>query len=147
MGYESNDDLAGLVQQITKASASIAAGDTRFDRRLDDFETNLNDLMKHRGRPGFSGDVSESADLERKSAQEMCALRFAERSPKVGDVAKAYRASNSEIDEAMAARRAFSHVVRHGSPAKLDAFEQKSLSAFSFAGTGMLLPPERQAQA
>ena len=32
------------------------------------------------------------------------------------------------------------------SPSKLDAFEQKSLSAFSFAGTGMLLPPERMSE-
>jgi HK97 family phage major capsid protein len=46
----------------------------------------------------------------------------------------------------MAARRAFSHVIRHGDAKRLDAFEQKSLSAFSFAGTGMLLPPERMSE-
>jgi HK97 family phage major capsid protein len=76
----------------------------------------------------------------------MCAIRHAERVPKDDGVTKTYLPSSGEIDEALAARRAFSHVVRHGSPSKLDAFEQKSLSAFSFAGTGMLLPPERMSE-
>ena len=139
--------MAELVAEFQKASSAIASADSRFDRRLDSFEGSLNALMRERGRPwGSSGEIDGGGDLERKSAHEMCVVRHSERSPKVGDVAKAYSPSSPEMDEALAARRAFSHVVRHGSPAKLDNFEQKSLSAFSFSGTGMMLPPERMAE-
>jgi HK97 family phage major capsid protein len=141
MGYEDRG-VAELIAQIEKASANLAAG----DRRVDEIERAVNQLLAKACRPGFSAELSESADFERKSAAEMCAIRHAERVPKDDGINKAYNPSSGEIDEALAARRPFSHAVRHGSPAKLDAFEQKSLSAFSFAVTGMLLPPERMSE-
>jgi HK97 family phage major capsid protein len=50
------------------------------------------------------------------------------------------------IEEALAGRRGFSHTILHGSTATCDPFVQKSFSAFSFAGTGMLAPPERMSE-
>jgi HK97 family phage major capsid protein len=114
--------------------------------KLDELERSINELYRRSGRPGFSGEFNDSADFERKCAIGMCEIRAGERAPKIGDIAKAYSPSSGEIDEASAARKAFSHVLRHGDAKQLDGFEQKSLSAFSFAGTGMLLPPERMAE-
>lgn len=138
MGYEPN--LGELVEQIKAASANIVAGDAAMNGRIDAVERAVDELFRKAGRP-FGGELDDSD--QRKSAIEMCKVRHAERVPKDDGVTKAYSPSSVEIDEALAARRAFSHVIRHGDASKLDAFEQKSLSAFSFAGTGMLLPPER----
>jgi HK97 family phage major capsid protein len=138
MGYEVSD----LIDEIKKASQILERGDARIDA----IEASVNDLFKRVGRPALSYSAGADADFERKSATEMCMIRHAERVPKVDGIEKAYFPSSSEIDEALAARRAFSHVIRHGSPAKLDAFEAKSLSAFSFGQTGMMLPPERMSE-
>jgi HK97 family phage major capsid protein len=143
MGYESSN-LAELVEQIKAASANITAGDVRTNARIDDIEKAVNEVLRKAGRPGFSDDGFDGG--ERKSAIEMCKVRHGERVPKDDGVTKVYSPSSSEIDEALAARRAFSHVIRHGDARKLDAYVQKSLSAFSFAQSGMLMPPERQAE-
>jgi HK97 family phage major capsid protein len=138
MGYE----LSDLAAEIRKASQILERGDARIDA----IEASVNELFRKVGRPGLSYSGGNDADFERKSAIEMCRTRYNERVPRDDGITKEYSPSSSEIDEAMAARRAFSHVVRFGTPAKLDAYEQKSLSAFSFAGTGMLMPPERMSE-
>jgi hypothetical protein len=51
--------------------------------------------------------------------------------------------SPEKIDEALGARRAFKAMLRHGDVARLDNFERKSLSSFSFGTNGFLLPPKR----
>jgi HK97 family phage major capsid protein len=138
MGY----DLGDLAAEIRKASQILERGDARIDQ----IEASINELFRKVGRPGMGYSETADADFERKSATEMCMIRHAERVPKVDGVIKEYSPSNSEIDEAMAARRGFSHTIRHGSAANCDAFVQKSLSAFTFAGTGMLMPPERMSE-
>ena len=105
----------------------------------------VNEFYRGANRPGFSGELDGGGD-ERKSAIEMCKIRHAERVPRVEGVEKAYEPSSAEIEEALAARRGFSHTILHGSTATCDPFAQKSLSAFGFAGTGMLAPPERMSE-
>jgi predicted phage gp36 major capsid-like protein len=136
-------DLSSMVAEIQRVGASISAGDTRMDARIDEIQKAVNDLYVRAGRPGASFDGCDCD--ERKSAIEMCKIRHAERMPKI-DVAKAYEPSAAEIDEAMAARPGFSHTIRHGTAATCDAYVQKSLSAFQLAGSGMLAPPERMAE-
>ena len=136
--------LAELVAEFQKASSAIAASDSRFDRRLDDFEANLNDVLKRMNRPGGSGEAFERGD-DRASAIEMCQIRHCEKQLKIG-ADKEYAPSSDDIDQAMIARKAFSIALRSGED-RLDHLQRKSLSAFSFAGSGMLLPPERMSQA
>jgi len=136
----------GLAEDIRKAIAAVERNDTRFSSRLDGFERTLNDHALRLGRPGPSFG-HDGGDLERKSATEMCRVRYGERHPKIDGVAKEYQPSTDEIDEALAAQRGFHHTIIHGSAATCDPFVQKSLSAFSFGpGGGILLPPQRAQQ-
>jgi HK97 family phage major capsid protein len=138
MGYVDSTDA--LVAEMKRANALL----TSDNLRLDQLEHSVNELHLRAGRPGsFGGDLSDAG--ERVSAIEMCKIRHSERAPKA-DVIKEYTPQSAEIDEALAARRGFRHVIRNGHPNNLDAYVQKSLSAFSFAGTGMLLPPERMSE-
>jgi HK97 family phage major capsid protein len=139
------NDMSAFMAEFKQASEAIAAADSRFDRRLDSFEQSLNELYRKAGRPRGGGD-RDDADTERRSAIEMCKVRRSLQVTKDDGSDKEYSPGSAEIEEAIAHRKAFSHVIRHGSPAKLDGFHQKSLSAFSFAGTGMLLPPERMSE-
>lgn len=139
MGVHENE----LFAELTKMSDILAQG----DQRVEALERSVNEILRKAGRPGGIGQLGDGADLERKSAIEMCKIRHDERVPKSDDVTKAYTPSSQEIDEALAARRALSHVIRKGGMGGLDAAEQKSLSAFSFGSPGgFLLPPERMAE-
>jgi hypothetical protein len=54
--------------------------------------------------------------------------------------------SPSHVDEALAARRGLHALIRHGDMNKLDAFERKSLSAFSFGTNAFMMAPEMSNQ-
>jgi HK97 family phage major capsid protein len=139
MSYEG---LGPLVQEIREASRSIEASDNRTTRRVDELEVSVNTLYKKFGRPGMETHIDDVS--ERKSATEMCHIRRALTVPKCDGVSTTeYIPGSSEVDEAMAARRAFKAMLRHGDVSRLDNFERKSLSSFSFGSNGFLLPPER----
>lgn len=63
----------------------------------------------------------------------MCVIKHALTVPKDDGIRTEYVPDSGAIDEALAARRAFKKMLRHGDPNRLDNLERKSLSAFSFA--------------
>jgi hypothetical protein len=79
MGYESQS-LGELVEQFREAARAMERSDTRFDARLDSFETSLNDLFKKAGRPGGSSDGYDG--FARASAIELCKARHELNVPK-----------------------------------------------------------------
>jgi HK97 family phage major capsid protein len=136
-------ELGALVEEIKAASETIAESDAQNARRLETIEKNINELYLKTQRPGWGGGHDDDVAFERRSATEMCNIRCTLTVPKDDGMTTEYVPGGSEVDEAMAARRAFRQMIRHGDTSRLDNFERKSLSAFSFGNNGFLLPPER----
>jgi HK97 family phage major capsid protein len=144
MGYEPTE-LHTLIEEIKRASASIASGDTKMHERIKEIEASVNDLFKRVSRPGgFTDDKDEAS--ARKHARELCIVKHDLQQPKVDVAAAAYEPSTNEIDEAVRANRAMKALWRHADPGKLDHMERKSLSAFSMGNTGFLFAPEMSSQ-
>jgi HK97 family phage major capsid protein len=135
--------LNDLVAQVKEASLNIKRADAAFGQRLDGLENNVNELFKKTSRPGFGGE-RDDASTERKSAVEMCRMKHALDVPKVET--SEYVPSSAQVDAAIAARRGLRQMIRHGDINKLDAFERKSLSAFSFGTNQFLMAPEMSNQ-
>src|SRR5262249_55334086 len=132
-----------LVAEIRKASENIAQGDARMNQRLEGIEQSVNELYKTTQRPGAAWETKDESNFERKEAIGLCRNRRALTVPKIdGGVSDDYTPHASEIDEALVCRKAMKALMRYGDPARLDQTFQKSLSAFSFGGSGYLLPPE-----
>jgi HK97 family phage major capsid protein len=138
------NDISGfaeLVAEFKAASAAIEACDSRFDRRLDGFEANLNDLMRRAGRPGAQGD-GDGGD-ERKDAIGLCLTKHMLDRPKDNGLAPGYAPSSAEIDEALRCKKALVKLFRTGELNHLDGAERKSLTSFSLgAGSNFILPPQ-----
>jgi HK97 family phage major capsid protein len=142
-------EVAELVAEIKAASENIAAADahnkqalTRIETKQESLETSVNDIWKRISRPGAEHVVDDDAALARKSASELCRIRRSLTVPKLDiGVADDYAPSSSEIDEALAARKALKSLFRNGE-ARLDHLQKKSLSSFSFGTNAFLLPPE-----
>jgi hypothetical protein len=88
--------LADLVEQIKQASANVTVADARNAKRLDLIEESVNELYLRQNRPG--GAVDDDATFERKSATEMCLMRYADHLPKQDGTTKEYVPSSSEIE-------------------------------------------------
>jgi HK97 family phage major capsid protein len=138
----SDTDLTALVDEIRQASGAFERGDNAVNRRVDKLETSINELFRKTSRPGADWVADDDAAFACKSATEMCKVRRALTVPKIdGGVADDYTPSSSEIDEALAARKALKSLFRNGE-ARLDHLQKKSLSSFSFGTNAFLLPPE-----
>jgi hypothetical protein len=135
--------LGDLVEQIKETSQSIERSDNTFTKRLDGIEQSVNTLFRKVGRPGADGGADD-ASFERKSAIEMCRVKHALDVPKIETCE--YVPSSAHIDAAIAARRGLRALIRHGGMNKLDAFERKSLSAFSFGTNQFMMAPEMSNQ-
>src|SRR5215471_7755650 len=145
MSYEGG--LNSLVAEIRKASENITQGDARMNARLEGIEQSVNELYRNAHRPGAAWETKDESNFERKEAIGLCRNRRALTVPKIdGGVSDDYAPSSHEIDEALLCRKAMRALLRNGDAARLDPMFQKSLSAFSFGGTGYLLPPEMSNQ-
>jgi HK97 family phage major capsid protein len=142
MGFEDRE-FAALVEEIRKASSNIAAGDSRFDHRLNEFETSLNNVMKHLGRPGSSGDGFGPAKTD---ARAWCMVRKQLQSPKDDGLQPDWTPGSDEVANAELANKALGKLFRHADFSKLDHMEQKSLSSFSLGNNGWILSPERSSR-
>lgn len=139
--------LSSLMDEIRQCSDAISLGDSKFTAGLKSLESSVNDLYRQTHRPGAEWHSADDEAFERKSATEMCRVRRALNMPRDDGLRTTeYVPGSGEIDEALAARRAFKQMIRHGDVAKLDNLERKSLSAFSFGNNGFLSPPERSNQ-
>jgi HK97 family phage major capsid protein len=74
----------------------------------------------------------------------MCRTKHALDVPKI-ETAE-YNPPAAYVDEAIAARRGLRALIRHGDMNKLDAFERKSLSAFSLGTNQFMMAPEMSNQ-
>lgn len=135
--------ISSLVREIRTASDNISAADTATKAALDEVRSSVNDLYRRLGRPGASAGGFDSD--ERADAVAMCQLRHTEQQPRVTGLAtKEYVPSSAEIDEAIIARKAYRSYLRAGGDlSRLDPLYQKSLSAFSFAGSSGFLVPQQ----
>jgi HK97 family phage major capsid protein len=132
-----------LLTEIRKATLLIEQRDAVLTDRVTDVEKSLNEVLVGMRRPGADGYGGDAGDLdERKSAVEMCQARFNWQHQKIEGRPLAYHPSSAEIDDAVSAQKALRAIMRHGDFARLDHIEQKSLSSFSFAGSGWVVSPE-----
>jgi hypothetical protein len=101
MGAES---LAALVEEVRKASASMAEGDAKTNARIDHLSKALDGVLVRLNRPGAMSDgANDNADI-RKDAQELCILKHQLAVPK-NDGGPIYTPSPNEVEEATAYRR------------------------------------------
>jgi hypothetical protein len=136
--------LGDLVDQIKETTHDIKRADDAFGKRLADVEKSINDLYRKTSRPGgFSADLA--ATDERRDAVELCRIKHALDVPKIETTE--YIPGSAQVDAALAARRGLLALIRHGDMNRLDSFERKSLSAFSFGTNQFLLPPQMVSQA
>lgn len=143
-------ELRSAREELTKAGGertkAIEALDTKIkqlETRHGTLEESVNETYKILRRPGPpEGGYYGGSDLELRSAEEMCVLRYEERNPKYEHDRPAYAPNMGEIDDAKRATRAMRGFLRHG---KLDLIadeDKRSLSAFSFGSSGWIMPPQ-----
>jgi hypothetical protein len=94
MGIE--PDFGALVEEVRLARNSLDAGDARTNKRIGEITKSVDELFRRLGRPG----MMERADE--------------------GNVSDDYAPSSQEIDEALAARRGFKALLRHGDTSRLE---------------------------
>jgi len=133
------DDYDDLLTEMKTLGAAFEKGTTGFDRKLAGLEESINELFKRVSRPGAEGGYDHG--FERKDAIQMCRDRFAWERQKTEGREIEYAPGSDEIEVAVVAQRGWRKILRHGRLERLDHTEQKSLSAFSFGGTGWMVPP------
>ena len=137
MGYEPS--ISNLLEELKAARTEIHGVNERRDRRLDEIEKAVNEVLAQHGRPGWDGPAPD-AQFERKDAIEHCLVRHSLQSPR-NEGAIEYAPTTQEIDEALLARKAIRHIWRHGDERRLDDLERKSLTAFNFGNVGWVMSP------
>src|SRR5215831_2990984 len=143
MAQESS--LAELVAEIRKAAADMCDGDAKTNARIDALAKSLDTVLVRLNRPGPEFSANDNEIELRKDAHDYCCVRHAVQVPK-DDGRVTYEPSPAEIDEAIMARKALSHLWRVGDPNRLEQLERKSLSSFSVGTSQYFLPPSLQSQ-
>jgi len=127
MAQESS--LADLVAEVRAAAASMEAGDTKTNARIDHLSKALDGVLIRLNRPGADRGNDGDADI-RKSATELCVLKHKLQMPK-DDGSNVYVPSPDQVEEAITyIGRGLRGLWRHGDPNKCDGIERKALSSF-----------------
>src|SRR5262249_40401920 len=106
-----HDNLAALVDEVRRAAADIASGDTRTNARIDILQKALDTVLFRLNRPGPEGAANDNVD-ERKEASDFCILRRNVTIPKSDGSNVVYLPSPAEIDEARSACRGLRNLWR-----------------------------------
>jgi len=142
MAQESS--LAALVEEVRAAAASMEAGDTKTNARIDHLAKSLDGVLVRLNRPGADHSASNDNDI-RKDAHDLCILKRQLTVPK-DDGMSVYEPSPSEIDDAQNYRRGLRGLWRHGDPNRLDLNIRKALTSFSLGTNQFIMPPQLSAQ-
>lgn len=137
--------FAALLQEIKATRETIERADTdragvlnNIKAEQDTFRTALDDLYKRTGRLGFGSEFS--AEAERKAAIGLLQLKHDLKIPK-RDPQHPFVANEGDITEAKNAIDAIRALMHTTDISSLPDVYRKSLSSFSFGGSGFILPP------
>ena len=143
MGAES---LAALVEEVRAAAASMEAGDTKTNARIDHLAKSLDGVLIRLNRPGAEFTANDNnADFVRKDAIGLCHIQRALQVPK-NDGMTTYEPSLAEIDDAQNYRRSLLGLWQHGDPNRLEQNIRKALTSFSLGTNQFIMPPTLSAQ-
>jgi len=140
------ESLAELVAEVRAAAASMEAGDTKTNARIDHLSKALDGVLIRLNRPGADRSANDNDADIRKSATELCVLKHKLQMPK-DDGSAIYVPSPDQVEEAVTyISRGLRGLWRHGDPNKCDGIERKSLSSFSLGTNRFIMPPQLASQ-